>query len=802
MKSLHLSNVKKILLIYALIQMASLASLNAQNLKALGSGLKLSVACACADSTGIVYAVTKSGDTVIVNKWNEGTSAWSVYAKLNSSLATYGSYYTQCMFLNSKFYLLGKFDNNFSISQVYEYNGSAWTYRKWMKNVYDGDIRMTKFNNNIYFTGMFDSAAAAFTGGQAVKFNGSTFSSANFPSSLLSGGYSASTADVSNDTLFVTFKNKVLFHKAPSTWGTYYTHTSTILSLATANKQVYISDVNGNISTLNKGANLDSFATGKRNIRLKSFNNRVFLTHDKSTYDKADKFAEFKPNGLTYYFHNTFADSTDISLLNAGNQKLYYYNREGVFVKGGNYQHIAQVLTDSLKALAVDTILVKVFKDRNKNFAYDTTFDLKGRFYVQELSSRDVVETDDDGIVIFYPLEDEDFQLVYNREFQQGQDSCYGTTFSGALVSKTYNSPRRMDTLLMPLWRKSLQKRNLILRSWGGNRARLLDTMVLTLDAYSKDCDMGNASAQVKVSLDANTTFVSSIPAYTSKTGNVLTYQVNTINPYSKANIKIKIIYPNTKYSIGQKVRHYARLTTTFAEDSLDNSDSIVQKMVYSYDPNAKHCIPEGYISKELKSIRYHIDFQNLGTDDARRVTVVDTLNLNIPVYEFQMVGASHDYGVPTLRGNVITWVFDNINLKPKSEDEKASKGFVIFDAKVRGDLRWGDSIRNKAYIYFDYNSPVITNYAVIIKDEHSKDINELKTSSFLLYPNPAQDQFTLENFSENFQLIHIYDARGALIKDVSVNANSSMTVQTNEWAPGLYLLVTASGETIKILVE
>ena len=45
--------------------------------------------------------------------------------------------------------------------------------------------------------------------------------------------------------------------------------------------------------------------------------------------------------------------------------------------------------------------------------------------------------------------------------------------------------------------------------------------------------------------------------------------------------------------------------------------------------------------------------------------------------------------------------------------NEKKSHGFVSFKVKPKPTLINGNTVDNKAFIYFDYNSPIVTNTAI-----------------------------------------------------------------------------------------
>jgi hypothetical protein len=309
------------------------------------------------------------------------------------------------------------------------------------------------------------------------------------------------------------------------------------------------------------------------------------------------------------------------------------------------------------------------------------------------------------------------------------------------------------------------------------------------------------------VVLDSNVILQSASPSYNSNIGGTYIFKNLTFN-YGVTNlIVLKVVYPFTKFKFGDKVRQYASLSPVAGEDTLDNRDSIVQRMVYSYDPNAKRSLPEGKITESLKSIRYFIDFQNEGNDVARTVTVIDTINTKLPAYEYKMVGSSHPYSMTIQPGtSIVKWVFENINLAPKTTDEKASKGYIVFDAKLRGDLKVGDSIRNKASIFFDYNDPVITNYAVVsmVKTDLPGSVQNIPNAlnALQVFPNPAQQAFVFKNLESAEQNLTIYDAKGALIGTIHLKSFESKVIDIMQWTKGIYIVVNSEGRGMKLIVQ
>ncbi len=60
--------------------------------------------------------------------------------------------------------------------------------------------------------------------------------------------------------------------------------------------------------------------------------------------------------------------------------------------------------------------------------------------------------------------------------------------------------------------------------------------------------------------------------------------------------------------------------------------------------------------------------------------------------------------------------------------------------------LPLGTIIKHTAYIYFDYQEAIITNTVKTIVSNEVGIKNPLKLNQLSIYPNPAQDYFTIVN--------------------------------------------------------
>ena len=145
-----------------------------------------------------------------------------------------------------------------------------------------------------------------------------------------------------------------------------------------------------------------------------------------------------------------------------------------------------------------------------------------------------------------------------------------------------------------------------------------------------------------------------------------------------------------------------------------DNTSGIARIVQGAFDPNDKTAYPGGpYVLPQTpNALDYRIRFQNTGTDTAFRVTVVDTLATDYDLLTLRTLSASHPYTFDLRAPGIATWTFDNILLPDSTTNEPASHGFIFLRVNTLSDVMLGDTLRNSAAIYFDYNEPVITNTA------------------------------------------------------------------------------------------
>ena len=209
----------------------------------------------------------------------------------------------------------------------------------------------------------------------------------------------------------------------------------------------------------------------------------------------------------------------------------------------------------------------------------------------------------------------------------------------------------------------------------------------------------------------------------------------------------------------------------------------------------------------------YTVHFQNTGNDTAFRVVVVDTLSSFLDPLTIIPGGASHHYTFNLSGQGICTWTFDSIMLPDSAANLAGSNGYFNFTIKQKAGNPLGTVINNTAGIYFDFNSPVITNTTVnTITAPVGIPANFTKASNgLLIYPNPTSGNFTLlyELKNESQVSIEVRNLLGELVRTLPVNHKQkgmhTEEINTNGLTNGIYIVKLNAGgtqQTQKLIIQ
>jgi Secretion system C-terminal sorting domain len=233
-------------------------------------------------------------------------------------------------------------------------------------------------------------------------------------------------------------------------------------------------------------------------------------------------------------------------------------------------------------------------------------------------------------------------------------------------------------------------------------------------------------------------------------------------------------------------ILHYtAQVNAGTDETPLDNTFTLNQTVVNSFDPNDKTCL-EGTTITQAKVgdyVHYLIRFENTGTANAQNIVVKDDIDiLKYDISSLVAINGSHNF-VTRITGNTVEFIFENIQLP---FDDANNDGYVSFKIKTKSTLNIGDSFSNKAGIYFDYNAPIITNnFTTTVQNTLAASETNKENNTVSIYPNPVKDVLNIQSKNEIVKA-EIYDAAGRILISASVKGNS---INVSELPKGNYII-------------
>ncbi|MGE0638573.1 MAG: T9SS type A sorting domain-containing protein [Bacteroidia bacterium] len=256
-----------------------------------------------------------------------------------------------------------------------------------------------------------------------------------------------------------------------------------------------------------------------------------------------------------------------------------------------------------------------------------------------------------------------------------------------------------------------------------------------------------------------------------------------------------------TWVTINDTISNYFEIEPITGDDfPFDNTLFLQGTITAPFDPNAKSVIPkgkwdEGYILPTDSILFYTVHFQNTGNDTAVTVVIKDTLSPFLNPATIMPGASSHPYTFDLSGQGIMTFRFDQIMLPDSNINEPESHGYFNYRVKVKDNTPLGSVIENTAYIYFDFNAPIVTNTTVntIVS---SLSIPDEATINMLIYPNPATTELTVVGY--NPAALKLCNTLGQTVAEAS-NTNK---LWLGNLPQGLYLLQVFDNKGALIRVE
>ena len=304
----------------------------------------------------------------------------------------------------------------------------------------------------------------------------------------------------------------------------------------------------------------------------------------------------------------------------------------------------------------------------------------------------------------------------------------------------------------------------------------------------------GNQVENGNVSLtfdDAVLDYVSSNPVYNSATPNAFYWNYTNLQPFETREIEItfNVNSPMESPAVnnGNILNYTATITTANTDETPDdNTFTLNQTVVGSYDPNDKTCLEGEYVSSSTvgKYVHYVIRFENTGTYLAENIVVKDMIDISkFDVSTLVPLHGSHEF-FTRINGNKVEFILENINL---DFDDVTNDGYVAFKIKTKSNLTVGQTFSNNASIYFDYNFPIVTNTYTTTINNVLNNQDFAFENEFLLYPNPAKDILNISTKNQTeIQSVEIYNLIGQVVIAIP---NSTNKIDVSSLEAGTYFM-------------
>lgn len=271
-----------------------------------------------------------------------------------------------------------------------------------------------------------------------------------------------------------------------------------------------------------------------------------------------------------------------------------------------------------------------------------------------------------------------------------------------------------------------------------------------------------------------------------SVSGNIFTYNIADFATINNATDFRILLQPFTTAQAGDVICVDAKVNPLSGDNYPSNNEVMAcYSVVNSHDPNIKEVYPIDVAPTFHDWLTYTIHFQNTGNAPAFNILLKDTLDNELDLSTFQVTDYSHANNI-SLNGRLLSVYFANIQLPDSTTSRDSSIGFVQYRLKPKATWVAPYKIKNTAYIYFDFNAPIVTNTTYNSKLDITTSITEQKESIASVYPNPSNGLFTIELSTKEKQNLQLFDMAGNVVLSQTIE-NGKATIDANYLTAGIY---------------
>jgi uncharacterized repeat protein (TIGR01451 family) len=317
-----------------------------------------------------------------------------------------------------------------------------------------------------------------------------------------------------------------------------------------------------------------------------------------------------------------------------------------------------------------------------------------------------------------------------------------------------------------------------------------------------------NGSGLYKITLPTNiiSSILNASPSTYTVSADTVIWTFNNIQQFDLHHYYIDFMTPSNT-PLGSVFSTCMFAQTLIADYNYSNNNFCYSHIVTgSFDPNDKTVSPVGVgatggIAATVTDLTYLIRFQNTGNGPAVNIVVKDTLSPNVDVNTFEMLGSSHNYNIEILPGNILKWKFNNIMLPDSNSNEPGSHGYIQYRIKRNNNNTPGTQIKNTAYIYFDFNEPVVTNTAInTIETVAGISSQPNSNDGWNVYPNPSTGVLYIVNSSsvKEASQVQVLNAIGQTVLEETITSNYK-NMDLSKLTNGVYFVKITSDKSYTV---
>lgn len=434
----------------------------------------------------------------------------------------------------------------------------------------------------------------------------------------------------------------------------------------------------------------------------------------------------------------------------------------------------------------VKSLYGTVFNDENNNGIQESTEQSLNNVFISSKASKAYTTTGSAGNYVLYAE-----QIVPNDTIRPIIAAQYVKLNPDFYLFQQADTSKNFGVHYLP------NIKDLSISATAHQPARPGFQMAINITVENKGTVVQNPT--IRLNFDAKIQYLNASIFPTNATPQYLEWKMTNFKPFDKQVITINFKTP-VDVNLNTTLVHIAQIEPIIGDTvANDNIDTLRQIVVGSFDPNDKNVNQNNINIKQLTNpqpLVYTIRFQNTGTYRASFVRIVDTLSPKLDISSIQILSSSHPVSVSLKGKGVLEFFFNDINLWHSSALEEASHGFVKYAVKPLTTLQLNDNIQNKAYIYFDYNTPIVTNTieSKIVLLNAITDLKHWKTLNTAPNPTNGMTYFQLpENEMGNELHLSIIDAIGKIVLRKTFQSGNINHLDLSSFNDGLYFIVVES---------